>query len=193
MRAVVVLVLASCAARAGAFPAPPVTYQPSKVGTKWVYEVEGTKKENVATVVAAEKQGELVVVRIRYRIEDVFDSSEIVSVGKDGIYRHAVADSLFDPHVCLLKLPVKVGEKWRTDFTAGDHKSTGTRVVEAVEEVEVPAGKFRAVRVKHEYKDNDTPRKQTLWYAPNVGVVKHAYGDNRPRVDVLKSFEVPKK
>ena len=65
MRAVVILALVvPCGLRVGAFPVPPVTYQPAKVGTKWVYRIEGTKKESATSVVAAEKQGELLVVTI---------------------------------------------------------------------------------------------------------------------------------
>lgn len=55
----------------------------------------------------------------------------------------------------------------------------------------MPAGKFKAVRVDHEYTVDRVKRKQTLWIAPNVGIVKHAHGDKT--VSLLKSFEVPKK
>lgn len=118
-------------------------------------------------------------------------ATDVVSIGGDGIYRHAVNDVPLDPHLCLLKFPIKIGDKWATDFTTRSGKWTGTRVVKAVEEVEVPAGKFKAVRVEHEYALDKEKYKQTLWIAPNVGVVKHAHKDKT--VSVLKSFEVPKK
>jgi hypothetical protein len=191
MRTVVVLgLLLACGARAAAFPAP-VTYQPAKVGTKWVYQIEGTKKETVTSIVAAEKQGELLVVTIMCDNDAGGMATEVVSIGGDGIYRHAINNDPFDPHMCFLKLPIKVGDKWATDFTTRDTKVTGTRVVKGVEVVEVPAGKFQAVRVEDEYTVDKLKRKQTLWIAPNVGVVKHLHGDKS--VSLLKSFEVPKK
>jgi len=59
--------------------------------------------------------------------------------------------------------------------------------VAGVEEVEVPAGRFRAVRVEW---DRDHPRspdfRTTIWYAPGVGEVKVAL-DGKPWT-VLKAF-----
>lgn len=191
MRVIVLGLLVSCGARAGAFPVPPVTYQPAKVGTKWVYQIEGTQKERVHTVVAAEKQGELLVVTIELDNDTGGKVTDTISIGGDGIYRHSVGDTLIDPHLCLLKLPIKVGDKWATDFTTPSGKWTGTRGVKGLEEVEVPAGKFKAVRVEHEYALDKEKYKQALWLAPNVGVVKHDHGNKK--VSVLKSFEVPKK
>jgi hypothetical protein len=40
------------------------------------------------------------------------------------------------------------------------------------ETVEVPAGKFRAIRVECECKSDDGTRRITRWYAPGLGCVK---------------------
>lgn len=60
-------------------------------------------------------------------------ATEVVSIGGDGIYRHAANDAPFDPHLCLLKLPIIVGDKWATDFTTPTTKVTGARVVKGIE------------------------------------------------------------
>ena len=52
------------------------------------------------------------------------------------------------------------------------------------EEVEVPAGKFRAVRVEMEAGESTT----TLWFAPQVGLIKMA-GAGTDQVTVLKEFK----
>ena len=52
------------------------------------------------------------------------------------------------------------------------------------DEVEIPAGKFKAVRV--ELADPGAEARTTLWFAPAVGVVKIASGANQ--VPVLKAF-----
>jgi hypothetical protein len=57
------------------------------------------------------------------------------------------------------------------------------------EEVEVPAGKFKALRVEAEQELGANVFKSTLWYAPGVGLVKSVTNTNgTERVQVLKSF-----
>jgi len=56
-----------------------------------------------------------------------------------------------------------------------------------VDEVEVPAGKFQAIRV--ELVSGKT--KSLLWFAPNVGLVK-MQTEGIDRVHVLKEFKAGK-
>lgn len=97
-----------------------------------------------------------------------------------------------DPARALLKLPAKAGDSWdsappnaKVGGEAGD-----VRKVAGVEEVTVPAGTFKAIRV-------DVTRllagKQFIvsqWYAPDIGPVKTSfqYGDALPNVISLKKF-----
>ena len=83
-----------------------------------------------------------------------------------------------------LKLPAKAGEAWRVDaldlrYTTGEE-----------EVVEVPAGRFKAVRVElRRVMDGDVVYHNTDWYAPGVGVVKAISRDREgDRVTVLKAF-----
>jgi hypothetical protein len=65
------------------------------------------------------------------------------------------------------------------------------------EEVEVPAGKFKAVRVEAVRAAGGREVRYTTWYAPGVGVVKHVLGDEADRdnsqVQALKAFTSGKK
>jgi len=64
------------------------------------------------------------------------------------------------------------------------------RTVGMIEDVEVPAGKFHAVRVESEEPvGKELTQKTTTWYAPGVGWVKMVlqFGDAK-EVKVLKSF-----
>ena len=73
----------------------------------------------------------------------------------------------------------------------GDKFGLRTHVYEAVgvEEVVVPAGTFRAVRVEQTTRDeaNPTDLRRTTWYAPGIGVVQTA-GNGRP-FEQLQSFQ----
>jgi hypothetical protein len=103
-----------------------------------------------------------------------------------------------DP-VCELRFPVKAGDSWVVDIPSqegGLQGSTGTATVGDVEEVQVPAGKFRAVRVDVTITAVDgkplaKPRRATRWYAPGVGLVKVAAGTGVTRA--LKAFTPGKK
>src|SRR6185436_14508395 len=61
----------------------------------------------------------------------------------------------------VLKAKLKAGDSW-------DVPDGGKRTVHGPEEVDVPAGKFKALRVVWE-RDGAT---LTSWYAPGVGEVK---------------------
>ena len=61
-----------------------------------------------------------------------------------------------------------------------------TKVAAVDEEVEVPAGKFKAIRVE---RSTDQKHFETVWYAAGTGVVKWVRGTGESEiVVVLKSF-----
>lgn len=96
----------------------------------------------------------------------------------------------------MIDLGVKAGEVWTREFELPGltPKMPSFKVVYTFtqgkeEEVEVPAGKFKAISMSEESKS----QKSTRWYAPEVGLVKEEYtliGTKSPSVSVtvLKSF-----
>jgi hypothetical protein len=110
-----------------------------------------------------------------------------VRVAANGLYlTHDFFGKLDAPYL-LLRTPAKRGDAWTGRLDQGGHWVRGRRTVAGVDEVEVPAGRFRAVRVEW---DRDQPAgadfRMTIWYAPGVGEVKIAI-DGKPW-SVLKSF-----
>jgi hypothetical protein len=103
-----------------------------------------------------------------------------IAVAADGLTRVAVGDKPLDKPAVLLKLPAKVGTEWEYDGGGAKYK-----VAEADAEVEVPAGKYKAVRV--ELGAEGAEARTTLWFAPSVGLVKMSGGDGS-QVTVLKAF-----
>jgi len=92
--------------------------------------------------------------------------------------------SSYDPAEVIFRFPLKAGERFKNSYkrTHGPSNSTRTEVVDIKamgwEEVDVPAGKFRALRISvfgtsFETKENGRPtitdrfRKQ-IWYVPSV-------------------------
>jgi hypothetical protein len=100
-----------------------------------------------------------------------------IAVSDEGLSRVAVNGKDLDRPVLLLKTPPKVGTKWEL-AGGGEYRVTKE------EEVEVPAGKFKAVRVEVSGGESTT----VLWFAPAVGLIKMDGGGGE-QVTVLKEFK----
>jgi hypothetical protein len=168
--------------------ARPPLYFPTKVGTKWVYshpdfdrtaeirsveDKDGTKLVTVATV-SLPKRGARQIYTETYAV-----SEKGLAMVKFNGYPFP------EP---LLKLPHKAGETWKVSIprqrNVKEHEATHTAL--EPEAVEVPAGKYTAVRVQS-VKTSGREIKTTSWYAPDVGPVKFT-SDGYPGELVLKSF-----
>jgi hypothetical protein len=152
----------------------PVLYYPTTVGTKWVYQRDGSDELIRTTITAAEEKDGGAVLTIGLLTGDKANPYWKVFVSPKGLFSgDGGLDEQKFPNP-LLKLPVKAGEKWEVP-------GKPTRTVVGAEEVEVPAGKFRAVRVESE--------GLTEWFAPNVGCVQTvARSANGETKTVLKTF-----
>ena len=170
---------------AHAAPAPKgkdAVYFPTKEGDTRVYEirdgdkVESTFKDKVTKV---EKKDEGLEVTIARDGPGTSSFITVISVTKEGLFRLSFNGEPLDKPVPLLKMPAKVGTKWES--------GGATYTITKEEEVEVPAGKFPAIRVELV---SDTG-KTFLWFAPNVGLVK-MQTEGADRMHVLKEFKAGK-
>jgi hypothetical protein len=193
--------LAVCVLLGGtaAAPVPPERrqsplYFPTTVGTKWVYQLnDGREYTEVITGVEPVLGGAVVIVG---------------AVAPDGKarpwYRHVVSERGLlregivlksDRPQWLLKFPYKFGETWETGGEQGPREpipsEKWTHTSDGEEEVTVPAGTFRALRVTS--KGHGIPGcvlppsgPSARWYAPRVGAVKMTMGKT---VWVLKEFD----
>jgi len=195
------IALAALAASAPAAPIPeelkaPVLYFPTKVGARWTYVWSSPAKrtggeEVVEAVTAVEegKEGTKVVTVSRVPRPGYPRPVRWYEVSARGVYLACEPDS---PHEALfrvprwvLKLPHRPGQTW-DDGAAG----RPTRMsAHGPEEVEVPAGRFRVLRVEYLWPGDAEPTL-TEWLAPGVGRVKtrgwHGIGQD------LKAFNPPK-
>jgi hypothetical protein len=170
--------------------APP--YFPVKVGAKRVMEATTSRQpdgapgfESVDTVTKVEaKDG-----TYRVTVERETKGKSLVTVyevsGK-GLARVASGGKGSPEPAAMLKLPAKAGETW----TRGEAAAKVTLTTGKEEEVEVPAGKFKAVPVTSESDlGGGRPVKSIAWYAPEVGLVKSVTSVNGiDTTYVLKSF-----
>lgn len=154
-------------------------YYPAVVGTKLVYDTNGAEETRVVTAVDRVEGGTLVTTE--YLRPDGTKAPHMkVKVTAKGLFLAEEGGGAYDPPWCILELPPKAGAKWDT-LSGGRSQVTGSMTAAGLEEVEVPAGKFRAAKVVWE----SGPNPATYWYAPQAGLVKLAYGETAV---VLKSF-----
>ena len=110
---------------------------------------------------------------------DNYSTYEKVVVSAEGLWQdRVVKDGLVS--VCILKAKFRSGDSW-------DVADGGKRTAYGPEEIEVPAGKYTAVRVVWERGEE----KVTSWYAVGVGEVKRMQerGGTKTVTRILKSFE----
>jgi hypothetical protein len=141
---------------------------PTRVGDRMVSVLNGT--EIVTVVTRAERTADGSVVRLEsegaggQRVHD-----HTVRVSTRGIEVLEYSGKKLDPTFWWVKLPHGPKNVW-TDQLNGQEWTAKTI---GWEEVEVPAGKFRAIHVQHISSPQDTT---SYWFAPGLGCIKWADG-----------------
>lgn len=105
---------------------------------------------------------------------------------------HGFADSRISGNHAPLRFPLSSGETWSFDYVVRSNgrevKVRQTATVRGWEEINVPAGSFRALRVEHDGRYSASEGgygwsgkiRETYWYAPDAGrVVMREYHDTK--------------
>jgi hypothetical protein len=100
-------------------------------------------------------------------------ATEHMVSNKDGVFRHQLNGEALPQPICVLKGQARVGDSWQiSDTEEGVEVIIKAKVI-ALEEIVVPAGKFKALCVEYEvFVDEETIVTMTHWFAENVGMVK---------------------
>ncbi len=202
-----VLVAFALIAPAPAAPVPkhlmkgPTLYYPTEVGAKWVYTVcdadDATGREVVEVVMSVlEPRGEP---GVKYVEVGTLVEGKSHSVGYHvAVSAGGLAEGKFEGpekfvrRTTTLRVPDTLDSRWEVKIEGrGDCKAIHT--FRGAEEVEVPAGKFTALRVDTEYQYAHAAWQMWhRWYAPGVGLVKaeRVKGQRPPAsiTKVLKEF-----
>ena len=186
-RAIIGLMVLAPLALATAAPIPvhlmpkqPPLYFPTRVGAKWVYQ-GGEKQEWTFSVTAVEKTEAGAVVSVTQHRPDgrtFLDKKMLVSPA--GVTQVETFEGKLASPWCWLKLGATTGERWESDCSTENFVQKWQCTVQGTEEIEVPAGKFTAVRVRsvlvsERRGGGPFPAidiSAVEWYAPGVGVVR---------------------
>ncbi|HVK08769.1 MAG TPA: hypothetical protein VM597_08345 [Gemmataceae bacterium] len=162
-------------------------YFPVTVGDTLVTSSErkgATDGDTTWTVTKVDGKDGRYVVTVQVDAGGGFSQAVEFEVSANGVFVLARGGVKVDPPAPQVKLSAKAGERWETGFPKG------TATMGKEEEVEVPAGKFKAVRVDAEYDVGmGRTQKTAIWFAPRVGPVKSVTTVNGfTIVSALKSF-----
>ena len=184
-----ILILALPVAFTTAAPVPthlmpkddPICY-PLRVGDRLVHQLgDGELIQHVTKV---EKVGGGFSVTLEV-IDAARKSSHFTTaiVSSRGVQAIEYAGQKLDPPLWWLKLPHAAKNTWKGEWMGG---MTFAFESKEWEEIEVPAGKFRAIRVdRQEIQNGAALGTTTYWYAPGLGCIKIA---GRSTARALKSF-----
>jgi hypothetical protein len=153
----------------------PANYYPLKEGNKWYYRMEAGEKtfQVVTQLTKVENSPVKGMFRLEMSMDGTVLGSEDLTVDKTGVLRHAFNDTQFPTPVTVVRFPVKEGDTWEQTVAGGgdDMKLKGKVIGE--EEIVVPAGKFKALRVQIEASGEQSETLTvTYWFARNAGIVK---------------------
>jgi hypothetical protein len=165
----------------GAKPKEPkaaADYFPLRVGDSWTYR--NTEEGGYTWKVLSEEPKEgsairyVVEVRSGVIIQNVFSKTTgWVLFHSESYLEHEGLKATYEPPKQYLPNPLVAGQKWEwagKDPTQVEHHESSRAV--GFENVTVPAGKFRAMKVVSEISGGSSLMTRTNWYADGVGLVK---------------------
>jgi DUF3108-like len=173
------LFLLAMSAAAQKSKAPVLDYFPLRVGDSWTYRSASGDTEYSVKVLNEEKQADGT---IRYLVEKVAGAKvhTLFSKASGWVLMHAERypeheglEAKYEPARQYLKTPLVAGSQWSwkgEDYTKTELKEDNQVV--GRENVTVPAGKFRAMKVVTKVAGGATPMTRTYWYADGIGLVK---------------------
>ncbi|HVF72531.1 MAG TPA: hypothetical protein VM940_13065 [Chthoniobacterales bacterium] len=156
----------------------PQDFFPLQVGHSWTYR--NTEEGGYTLKVLSEEPQAggptrfTVELSSGVKILHVFSKSEgWVLFHSETYSEHEGLQATYDPPRQHLPNPPARGQEWSwagKDPTRVDQRESSR--VAGLEEVKVPAGKFRAIKVVTEITGGGAAKTRTNWYAPGVGLVK---------------------
>jgi len=164
-------------------PSAPPLYYPTRVGAKWVYQ--NGLAEYAQVVAKVEREDKMLTVTTAIlNAQGEPRPNEKVAVSPDGLFIVENLRQGIKPKspACLLSLKHRPGDEWTDSLYGYVHTASEP------EWIDVPAGRFKAIRVEQSVDIEGQRGKNTYWFAEGVGLVKcEQFWMLRPTV--LKSFD----
>ncbi len=149
-------------------------FYPLAVGNQWDYEVHANG--NVSEISNRVAKKEVIDGETLYRVDTSaggnVSASEHLRHAQAGLYRDRFNGLEFSPPIILLKNPPTPGEKWETVTKVGDQDFNVKCVIGDYEDVKVPAGTFKALKLNVSTTVGPDTFVSDYWFAPETGIVQ---------------------
>ena len=152
---------------------------PLRVGDSWTYRNIDDEGGYSLKVLSEEPQANgathyLVEMTSGVKVLTTFSKAGgWVLMHSEGYPEHEGLEAKYEPPRQYLPDPLVAGAKWEwkgRDYTQTERRESS--VVSGPEEVKVPAGKFRAMKVVSQVTTDTAKMTKTFWYADGVGLIK---------------------
>lgn len=148
-------------------------YVPPPLGSTWVYERRDTGSFGSGTSTMTNKRGEQMWQGQKVLSFETSDLTTLALQNGDWVGQTRGGKPAFswDPPLAW-PWPIEVGKSWQRSFRVTIHATNqtvqvnDTQTVEAYEDVTVPAGTFKAFRIRTTSPTND----DINWFSPELGV-----------------------
>ncbi|MFH1783513.1 MAG: hypothetical protein ABH868_01240 [bacterium] len=165
-------------------------YYPLTFAMRWSYEVSQVDGKGKTFIQEVSVPGTDTYKKDQYIILEQKDKRgtirSFVIKDKSGVYWKKIgasktftpeASSVFTPPIPLMKFPLKVGTAWNWEGNlkiAFINKNINMRCeVVAEEEITVPAGTFKCLKIHIHQLRNKEESNEYSWYAPGIGQIKY--------------------
>ncbi len=151
----------------------PANFYPIKTGNVWHFtrSVNGNDDKMVNRIAKVDTVDGVAIGRLEASLNGAVVATEALVQNDKGIFRHRFNDKKVDPPLPLLRYPAKSGDKWEGEFKVDDNVAK-YEAVATEEEVKVPAGKFKAMKVVINVTEGAGTVSVSYWFVNDVGFVR---------------------
>lgn len=185
---------------------------PTKEGTTWQYnmtqevgeglDLSGTKRDAdgklrapvIYRIAGMQSVDGKDLLEFEMHRDGVVTNTDLITVDEHGIIcwgRINLEGDLveLDPPQTMIAAPLRAGATWEFDGQVVDLKAHQHYDVIGEEDVAVPAGKFRAFRIRCE---QTSPSRMTIdrWFVPEIGIVKDVTTMRSDKGDLLQRISL---
>ena len=166
-------------------------YYPLLPGTEWEYRV-GESAVTVKVKDYTEKAGVRTGI-LASEVNGAEVATEAIRVDETGVYRTHINGIKIEPAVLILKFGIQKETEWASKCQVGEHKVDFLFKLDGLEEIEVPAGKYKAVKVIGSGNIAGTETQTEFYFAEGIGIVRLTYSIGGQRTSLnLKKYTAGK-
>jgi hypothetical protein len=162
---------------------------PLDEGAVWTYQTSAGR-DHIRRIVGTERVGDVLCSVVRAGETE----QHWLAGSKEGISTHRARGVTFERPALMIKFPLVKGDAWKGEAESAEGKIVYSFTNVGEEDVQVPAGRYRAFRLEWILEGVQSRSSGSTWLARGVGAVKLSYvSGGVETVLELARFESPRR